>query len=521
MKKIVKGMNTLKHISKRKGISVAELVLAMVLMSVVLTLGIQILKVSTDGMLFTVNETQFQTDARLFAAEVNSNVRYATATFTIPKSSFREDNLTPGWNYMGIMENVKIPAEKSHTKAEFTAKKALVSIIAQDEEGNPEARPGDNIIKVTGGTFIQRILGYSYVDQKGREIDYNLVFDKGNPENTDSKIEYSLKTVVRNSGLEKGYLEYDTALDSLNSLQVVHNGSSSDPAVAFAYRKGEKNLTTALVSMVLDTSGSMKWNMAGNNTSNVDNQRIGILKKTATSFVEGLSDNENVSVGLFPFAGVFKPEIYGTKKTDLTIDNIFKSSKNDTDVLKTRINSLEAYGGTNTGDSLRYSYYKAKEYQNRMSSTQNCVHYLIILIDGSTNGWSNNASGPMVHGNTNFYEGQGVHFDKGEKDYQYAGGYSIKENQMAAGFSGSHYLNNGEAYMGKFAPKWLALKPKVFFIVVSNDVTSRGIEAVKSQYNISEENVFKATESTKLQEAFDSIKKSIKDDLWYLNGPIL
>lgn len=511
MKKIIKDMNTFRRVRNRKGITVAEVILAMVLMSLVLTLGVQILRASTNGMLFTINETQFQTDARRFATEVNNNVRYATATFTIPKSSFREDNLTPDWNYMGIMENVEIPAEKSHTKKPLTAKRALVSIIAQDEEGNPQKQPEDNLIEVSGGTFIQRILGYSYIDDKGREIDYDLVFNKEHPEETNSKIEYSLRTVVKKTGNEYKYLEYDTALDSLNSLQVIHNGSISDPSVAFAYRKGEKSLTTALVSMVLDTSGSMKWDMAGRTTNNDDIRRITILKKTATSFVNGLSDNENVNIGLFPFGGVFKPEIYGNKKSDLTIDNIFKSSKNDTSILTSRIDNLVANGGTNTGDALRYSYYRAKEYQSRLPSTQKCVKYLIILIDGDTNGWSNTAPRPMQNYNLNFYENDGLHFERGTQDYQYAGGYQ-----------GTHYREQGENYMSKFASgRWLSLNPKIFFIVVSNDVTSDGVKAVKTQYNVSDTNLFKATDSTKLQEAFDSIKKSIKDDLWYLNGPVL
>ena len=514
-----------KKLKNLRGITAVELVLALLLTTMVAGIAIQVLRSSADGLHFTMDETKLQTDARLFAAEVNNNVRYATATFTIPKSSFRADNLTPDWNYMGVMDNVTIPAERSHTGESFVASKALVSILAQDEDGNPKQQPEDNLISVAGGTFVQRILGYSYTDpDTGREIEYDIVFDKENPEKADQKVKYSLRTTLKMPGTpERDYLSYDTALETLNSLQIIHKGSDSNPSVAIAYRHGEKSVTTALVSMILDTSGSMKWNMAGKDTNIVAQQRITILKNTANNFVDGLAASENVNIGLFPFGGVFKPEIYGTRITDVTAAKVFRSSKNDTALLHTRINSLSADGGTNTGDAIRFAYYRAKEYQSSLGPTQKCEHYFIILIDGETNGWSNNASKPMVHTNINYYTADGVHFVNGTKNYQYAGGYSPTTTfQSPYPYNSLTYgMDKGEAYMGKFASSVASLKPKIFFIVVSDNVSSRGVEAVKRIYSIPNSNTFIATDSSKLSEAFEAIQNSIKDDLWYLNGPQL
>lgn len=497
-----------KKLKKLRGMTAVELVLALLLTAMVAGIAVQVLRSSADGLHFTMDEAKLQSDARIFAAEVNNNVRYATATFTIPKSSFRADNLTPDWNYMGVMDNVAVPAERSHTGESFVASKALVNILAQDEEGNPKQQPEDNLISVAGGTFVQRILGYSYTDpDTGREIEYDIVFDKENPEKADQKVKYSLRTTLKMPGTpERDYLSYDTALETLNSLQIIHKGSDSNPSVAIAYRHGEKSVTTALVSMILDTSGSMKWNMAGIDTNIVAQQRITILKNTANNFVDGLAASENVNIGLFPFGSVFKPEIYGTKIEDLTATKVFKSSKNDTALLHSRINGLNAVGGTNTGDSIRFAYYRAKEYQEALGPTQKCLHYFIILIDGETNGWS-------VHhksNSTNYYTKDGAYFVYGQKDYTYSGGYSTQTE-----------MDKGEAYMDKFSSMVGSLKPKIFFIVVSDKVSSRGVEAVKRIYSIPNSNTFIATDSSKLSEAFEAIQNSIKDDLWYLNGPQL
>lgn len=494
MKRIQKIKNTKNIGKRRRGFTVLELMLALSLTVVVMTLGIQLFSLTVSGLNFTVNETKMQADARLFAAEVNNHVRYSKAVFTIPQSSFREDNLTKDWNYMGVMENVTVPAGRSHTGSSFKARKALVHIIAQDKDGKPAKQPEDNLITSGEATFVQRILGYSYVDDRtGKEIEYSLVFDKKNPSDADQKLSYTFKTeLIPASGNKADYLKFETSLESLNSLQVIHKGSKTNPSVAIAYRTGNKDLVVGHVSMVLDISGSMGWTMSGRARPKPGESRIEILKDKGQVFIDKMSENENVDIGLFPFAGSVDLRMYSGDYSD---GNIFKSASHNKEELKRRIRDLPHGGGTNTGDGLRYSYYRLQDHNATVTAPQKPVNYLILLVDGDSNLYS-------------YTEPTGVdrHFfmDDGIK------GYKISRQDFY----------NGGYYVGEIA-KLYNKNTKVFFIVFSSDVSTNGVNSIKKAFHLDNKHLFRATDATKLNEAFDLIQEEIKRDLWYLNGPKL
>ncbi|MDO4793128.1 MAG: vWA domain-containing protein [Filifactor alocis] len=483
-----------KKIRKRRGITTLELVLALSLTVVVMTLGIQLFSLTVSGLNFTVNETKMQTDARIFATEVNNHVRYSKAVFTIPQSSFREDNLTKDWNYMGVMENVTVPADRSHTGISFKARKALVHIIAQDKAGKPAKQPEDNLITSGGATFVQRILGYSYVDDKtGKEIEYSLVFDKKNPSDADQKLSYTFKAqLIPASGKKADYLGFETALESLNSLQVIHKGSKTNPSVAIAYRSGNKDLVVGHVSMVIDISGSMGWTMAGRGRPKPGESRIEILKDKGQVFIDKMSENENVDIGLFPFAGSVDLRMYKGNHTD---ENIFKSASHNKEELKKRIKDLSHGGGTNTGDGLRYSYFRLKDHNATVTPPQKPVNYLILLVDGDSNLYSYTEPSRTKR---YFFMDDGI------------SGYKISHQDF---YNGGYYVEE----IAKLYDK----NTKVFFIVFSSDVSTKGVNAIKKAFSLDDKHLFMATDAKKLNEAFDMIQEEIKRDLWYLNGPKL
>lgn len=494
MKRIQKIKNTKNIGKRRRGFTVLELMLALSLTVVVMTLGIQLFSLTVSGLNFTVNETKMQADARLFAAEVNNHVRYSKAVFTIPQSSFREDNLTKDWNYMGVMENVTVPAGRSHTGSSFKARKALVHIIAQDKDGKPAKQPEDNLITLGEATFVQRILGYSYVDDRtGKEIEYSLLFDKKNPSDADQKLSYTFKTeLIPASGNKADYLKFETSLESLNSLQVIHKGSKTNPSVAIAYRTGNKDLVVGHVSMVLDVSGSMGWSMSGNKYPKSGESRIEILKDKGQVFIDKMSENENVDIGLFPFSEKIDLRMYSGDYSD---DNIFKSASHNKEELKQRIRDLPQGGGTNTGDGLRYSYYRLQDHNATVTDPQKPVNYLILLIDGDSNYYSytglSGEKGP-------FFKGDGTK------------GYRIW-----------YQGRRSRGYVKEIAKLYKSKNTKVFFIVFANDVGADGINSIKAAFHLDNKHLFRATDATKLNEAFDLIQEEIKRDLWYLNGPKL
>jgi hypothetical protein len=66
-------------------------------------------------------------------------------------------------------------------------------------------------------------------------------------------------------GNKIGHINIVSQTEALNSLQVIHNGTYADPAVAFAYRSDDRSdpqRPAAYISMVLDMSGSMTSNRA-------------------------------------------------------------------------------------------------------------------------------------------------------------------------------------------------------------------------------------------------------------------
>ncbi|MFD3156362.1 VWA domain-containing protein [Haloimpatiens sp. FM7330] len=125
------------------------------------------------------------------------------------------------------------------------------------------------------------------------------------------------------------------------------------------------------IVMVIDTSGSMGWNLEGNKCSNKEASRLGIVKKAANRFIDEFKNsNEDVKISLIEYASS------AYIKSDLV-------DKSKFDSLKKKINKFQAGGGTNIGDGLRKAYYKLKN-----SSTKDAKKYIVLMTDGEATGYS-------------------------------------------------------------------------------------------------------------------------------------
>ena len=73
------------------------------------------------------------------------------------------------------------------------------------------------------------------------------------------------------------------------------------------YKIPEDSTGATTLMMMLDLSGSMAWDMAGNNTSNTSNSRLGILKKGLTDVLSGTPTvprvDDKIVMGLSVFEG--------------------------------------------------------------------------------------------------------------------------------------------------------------------------------------------------------------------------
>ncbi len=151
--------------------------------------------------------------------------------------------------------------------------------------------------------------------------------------------------------------EVISSVELLNSINIDHLGTDSDPAVALAFSMVEPGSQEwvevspdAYITMVLDISGSMNWDMDGKSES-VTNPRIDILKSNANKMIDRLANmNFDIYVCLVPFS------------TSANNPGDFYNVNDEEDLndLKNEVDVLTANGATNTGDGIRRAYHQLK-----------------------------------------------------------------------------------------------------------------------------------------------------------------
>lgn len=125
------------------------------------------------------------------------------------------------------------------------------------------------------------------------------------------------------------------------------------------------------IVIVMDKSGSMGWDLAGNKygISN-SKKRMTIARNAANNFVESLKDEDNVKVAYVRYDSY----------ADLINDSSpFYSMGNSSHVtkLKSYISGTKANGGTNIGDGMRLAYHAL---YNKGSATAD--KFIVLLTDG-------------------------------------------------------------------------------------------------------------------------------------------
>jgi Mg-chelatase subunit ChlD len=115
------------------------------------------------------------------------------------------------------------------------------------------------------------------------------------------------------------------------------------------------------VILVIDTSGSMNFDMYGYETNYENEKRLSIIKQTASKFVEKCARERNVNIGLVQY--------------NQKLCKCVNPSKNYNNIISA-IKSMKANGGTNTGEGLRKSYYM-------LNNNNGHDKYIILMTDGS------------------------------------------------------------------------------------------------------------------------------------------
>lgn len=97
-------------IIRRAGFTLVEVLIVLFLSVVVLAVSARLFlsagSISDLSEYFVKQEAQ----ARYTAERINNSIKYTNALFTIPRKSFSMENLTEGWSYLGVMDNVFVPS---------------------------------------------------------------------------------------------------------------------------------------------------------------------------------------------------------------------------------------------------------------------------------------------------------------------------------------------------------------------------------------------------------------------------
>lgn len=348
------------------GFTLIELILTIVLISLVITVSVNMMTFANRTHRITVDEYELQSAIRLAAESTNNIVRYSKAVFAVPETFVQTpSNMDSGWSYFMVSSD-----RKKIVRMEYDADTdSHIEVVVVPERPN---------------------------------VLYELTFAKDETANSDSVLAFEIIAItVDNENKETGKkVEISSIVESVNAMQIVDKGSAVSPAVALAYRsdgqtQGQGKNQIAYVTIIIDVSGSM--NLSPDGTGNVnyegDNARIKHVRKALSGdedeigIINQFSEEENVFVSLIPFsttANYPSPTQYTASSERHVIYEPFKA--NDEQTLIDSANALIASGGTNTGDALRQAYYLHQDFRTRMNipvETQ-VYHYMIMLVDGQT-----------------------------------------------------------------------------------------------------------------------------------------
>ncbi|MCL2593124.1 MAG: type II secretion system GspH family protein [Defluviitaleaceae bacterium] len=234
-----------KLLKKRKGFSLIEIISSLGILAIFMGLVSSIIFMSFRSREVTSEEHALQMASRDLADSVTHIVRYSTATFIMPESSFNSTNvdisldfipsggfLTDGWNYQGVIDNTIV-----HLRW----------------------------IEDYMGTGISGHTRQFLFDGAARNLSYELTFRKASADIDDNLVLFDLSVItLEGDRLDGGVgdrieINIPSGAHSLMSMQIIDHSSITDPGVALAYRMDElpRVTPTARVVLVLDVSGSM------------------------------------------------------------------------------------------------------------------------------------------------------------------------------------------------------------------------------------------------------------------------
>ncbi|WBW99592.1 DUF5057 domain-containing protein [Oceanirhabdus sp. W0125-5] len=155
----------------------------------------------------------------------------------------------------------------------------------------------------------------------------------------------------------------------------------------------EGSINNKEIVLVVDTSGSMNWDVDGNETEDDSKRRISIIKNVLQNFITNFESKEyeNVKIGLVEY----------NEKGSIVLG--LKNAKQIMTFIKS--NDFDAEGATNIGDGLRNAFYMLDE-------DNGADKYIILMTDGMPTAYTVK-NGTFKHA---YYQGKKVGFFKNKSE---------------------------------------------------------------------------------------------------------
>lgn len=447
-------------VSNRKGFTLVELLVVLAIMGIVFSLAGTMLVFSMRSHDAIEEEFEIQSSMRLASQIVVNYIRESSAMFMLNSSQFDNDNLKNEWDYFGLSPDRKQVIQYKWNSVSSTHDPIILA----------DSYPG---------------------------IVYSLAFHKSD---NDSLLGgFSIQAVTEAGHVKVGI---DNEINAVNTVVVDNTGNSGDPAVALAYRTHDipdPSKPRISVTLVLDKSGSMAWNLDGDTISGGagnTNSRLSIMRARTLDLISELEDIGNVHVAVVRF------DTNANKSGNYhTLYNLDTAEETVSDLVRSM---TVAEGGTNIGDAMRRAYYIHETFKS--SNTGNLLHYNIQLMDGNPTYWTNSSTGYVY------------------ADGQVTGSFYVS----GTGQETEANMNNSMNYVSSIGENLYKLGTvEIKTFVIGFSANSGNINRLSSiaDYVTSESNqniigqYYEASSSEALQQVYRDIKRKIELDAWHIFGP--
>lgn len=285
---------------RRRGLTLIELMIAMFLTALILTVGFQFMNIGFREFRTVSKEYALQNGVRSSMDAIENVIKESSTVFTVDKTSFDPERpvetMKREWNYIGLSPD--------GTK--------LINYVWISQSKDKKDKKGfHKAIDITP-------TGWNIKDADDQEIRYKIGFYQDEnwhpmkPKEVETyRKEKKMVRVQLEGQLENTESTFRLNRDiiALNAPQILESRRKTNvdnPITALSYRSDDPTLSVepadAAVVFVIDMSSSMDRTMDGKVTTNESEKRLTILKKSAERFVGELESAGKVDLYFVPFS---------------------------------------------------------------------------------------------------------------------------------------------------------------------------------------------------------------------------